>query len=312
MLCRLGQIVANLQSDNLQISDYWKRLFEGSPVVSTAATGEPLSLSLQLARSLSVPPQTERIYRDNQGILDVYGRPDGGYVLHFLQGALVHLHPDRDASAAGTVTEEIFDHDRLEDVTYVSLAALLRRRGHYLVHAAAVSFAGAAILFVGPSHSGKTTTGMALTFNGWKHMAGDVVIMAQTDGEIVAHPTPGILNIRPRTFDLLPELRELSARGKEQSAVRRLQLKASQWSEPAPVAAICFPQITSKTKSRLEPLDAPVALARLMEESIDRWDTSALLDHMVFLTTLSRQASHYRLLLGSDVDKLSQHLKEVL
>lgn len=312
MLCRLGQIVANLQSDSLQISDYWKRLFEGSPVVTTAAMGEPLSLSLHLAKSLTVPAQSERIYRDNQGILDVYGQPDGGYVLHFLQGALVHLHPDRDASATGIVTEQIFDYDRLEDVTYVSLAALLRRRGHYLVHAAAVSFAGAAILFVGPSHSGKTTTGLALTLNGWKHMAGDVVIVAQTDRKIMAHPTPGFLNIRLRTYELLPELHQLSAGGKEQNRVRRLQLKASQWSEPAPVAAICFPQITSKTRSRLEPLEAPVALAQLMEESIDRWDTSALLDHMEFLTALSRQASHYRLQLGSDVNELAQYLQEVL
>lgn len=306
MRCRLGQVAVDLLSDSPQIGAYWERLFTGPSTVSRAGPqGDPLSLSLQLADALTLPSSADRIYRDAKGILDVYSISEGGYALHFLQGALVNLRPDRYAFAHGTVTAQIFDYDRLEDVTYVSLAALLRRRGRYLAHAAAVSTGGDAILFVGPSHSGKTTTGLALLLAGCKHISSDVVILSQSDDAVVAHPTPGLVNVRAGTFELLPALRQLGGGG-------RLQLKAEQWSDPAPIAAICFPDLTSQPQSSLEPLDASVALAQLMEESVDRWDSAVLLEHMEFLTTLSRQASHYRLLLGSDIDTLPQRLLEAL
>lgn len=314
MLCQLGHVSVNLLSDSPQIRAYWKRLFKGPEVARTGgARDRPLSLSLQLVEALTLPDPADRLYSDAQGILDVYAQPQGGFALHFLHGALVNLHPDRDPSAAGAVTTRVFDYDRLEDVTFVSLAAHLRRRGYYLVHAAAVSTAKGAVLFVGPTHSGKTTTGLALLLAGWKHLASDVVILSQSDGAIVAHPTPGFVNVRPRTFELLPELRQLSvATQTDKAAGTRLQLETAHWSAPAPITAICFPQITSDAQSRLEPLDASVALARLMEESVDRWDKGAFLDHMAFLTSLSQEASHYRLLLGSDVDKLSLHLQAAL
>lgn len=315
MLFRLGDVEVNLLSDSLQICAYWKRLFRGPQVARTAADHDlPLSLSLQLVETLSLPDPAGRFYRDAQGILDVYVQPQGGFALHFLQGALVNLQPDHDASAAGAVTAEIFAYDRLEDVTFVSLAALLRRRGCYLVHAAAVSTTRGAVLFVGPTHSGKTTTGLALLLAGWKHLASDVVILSRSGSAIVAHPTPGFINVRPRTLELLPELRQLSVGTETGNAAAgaRLELEGTQWSPPAPVTAICFPQITSDAQSKLEPLDASIALARLMEESVDRWDKVALMDHMAFLTSLSQQVSHYRLLLGSDVDNLSQHLQAAL
>ncbi|MFW6068472.1 MAG: hypothetical protein ACOC9E_02705 [Chloroflexota bacterium] len=314
MLFQLGDVAVNLLSDSSQICAYWKRLFRGPEVARTVADRDlPLSLSLQLVETLSLPDPAGRLYRDAQGTLDVYAQPQGGFALHFLQGALVNLHPDHDASAAGAVTAEIFAYDRLEDVTFVSLAALLRRKGCYLVHAAAVSTARGAVLFVGPTHSGKTTTGLALLLAGWKHLASDVVILSRSDGAIVAHPTPGFINVRPPTFELLPELRHLSVGTQSGNAAgARLELEGTQWSAAAPVTAICFPQLTSDAQSKLEPLDASIALARLMEESVDRWDKAALLDHMAFLTSLSQQASHYRLLLGSDVDNLSQHLHAAL
>lgn len=315
MLYRLAQLDVKLLSDSPQIGDYWRRLFAGPSAISaSAADGEPLSLSLQLVEGLAVPSSSDRVYRDAQGILDVYARPKSGFALHFRHGALVIIDPDRDTTARGAVTGKTFNFDRLEDVTYVSLAALLRRRSRYLVHAAAMSNGEGAILFVGPSQSGKTTTGLALLLSGWKFLASDVVILSRSHGAITAYPTPGFVNVRPPTFELLPQLRELTARKRNSRAAARgrLQLKAAQWSEPAPVSAICFPQVTSASQSRLEPLDASVGLAQLMEESVDRWDTKALLQHMEFLTALSRQASYYRLHLGADVNALSRRLQKAL
>jgi serine kinase of HPr protein (carbohydrate metabolism regulator) len=60
------------------------------------------------------------------------------------------------------VTEGVLRNGRFEDVTFTSLAPLLRRHGYYLLHAFAAVKEGHAILLVGPSGSGKTTTGLHL------------------------------------------------------------------------------------------------------------------------------------------------------
>lgn len=317
ILRRLGQVSVHLLSDSPQICAYWQRLFAGPPDAPTGdALPGPVSLTLQMAESLS-PPATSnhRIYRDSQRILDVYRESADAIALHFRQGALVRLEPDEQASASGIITSGIFEHGQLEDVTYVSLAPLLRRRGQYLVHAAAVSTDRGAVLFVGPTHSGKTTTGLALMLTGWKHLASDVVILARSESGIVAYPTPGFVTVRPRTFQMLPELRRLRASDQaDERAVPGgyLHLESKLWGRPIPVVAICFPQVSAESKTRLEPLDASLALARLMEESVDRWDKDALLEHMAFLTALSDQAAHYHLLLGRDVGDLSERLQGAL
>lgn len=286
-----------------------------APQARAAATAR-LSLTLRLVNELNLPEAAERIYQDDGQIVDVYQSPQtGSFILHFLQGAVIRLQPDTSAGVQGQITEPIFHHGQLEDVTLTALAPLLRRHGCYLVHAAAVSSGSGALLLVGPSHSGKTTSGLRLVLAGHKHLASDVVLLSQVGNQIYAFPTPGTATIRARTLQLLPQLEALIEDDDSALAVQdglRVRIAPEQWGAPAPVVAIFFPTIGGTTQSTVRPLEQGVALAKLMEESIDRWDSAVLLNHMAFLTALSQQARCLRLALGADVDSLPSLLESAL
>ena len=314
MLLRLGGIEVLLQTDSRLIDSSWQQIFGNRPTPTEPESDgncqpgdERVVLKLQPAQSLSLPPEDDLVYKDPQGTVDVYRDSTGAFHLHFQQGALVRLAPEQAGTARGSVTADIFHHGRLEDVTFTSLAPMLRRKRRYLLHAAAVATPDGALLLVGPSHSGKTTSALALLLAGWKHLASDVVVLAPSGPGILAHPTAAELTVRPNSFQLLPTLRELLSQPQEAQSIQskeRLSLGPEKWSEPMLVTAICFPTVTEVSQSTLEPLDAPLALARLMEESVDRWDTSTLGGHIDFLAALGSQARAYRLRLGHDMGHL--------
>ena len=316
MLLRLGGIDVHLQTDSRLIHSSWQQIFGYAPTLARRQSDVArLVLNLQPARSLSNPPDDELIYKDPQGIVDVYDDGTGVFDLHFRQGALIRLTPDQSEIVHGSVTAEIFHHGRLEDVTFTALAPLLRRHQRYLLHAAAVATADGALLLVGPSHSGKTTTGLALLLAGWKHLASDVVVLAHSQSGLLAYPTAAELSARPHSFQMLPALRQLLTQPQSAQRIQReerLSLRPDQWSEAMLITAICFPQVTTRAQSTLEPLEPPMALARLMEQSVDRWDTITLSAHVDFLAALSRQARAYTLYLGRDVDRLPQLLLETV
>jgi hypothetical protein len=82
------------------------------------------------------------------------------------------------------------------------------------------------------------------------------------------------------------------------------QLVNGQWSEPAPVVAIYFPHIEDRAQSALQAQGRALCLARLLEESVDRWDKATMPAHINLLHSLSRQAAAYTLRLGRDVATL--------
>lgn len=316
MLMRVGRVDVELKSRSESVCEGWRHHFGSLPprVISGAAAAH-VSLSLALCDKLSMPASVRQVYQDRNEILDVYTSVEDTFLLHFRQGAVVRLSSDEVDAAQGEVTPPIFRHGQLEDVTYTSLAPLLRRHACYLLHAAAVTTAAGAVLLVGPSHSGKTTTGLALILGGYKHLASDVVALTVNEGRISAFPTAGVPRVRARSFELLPALRTyLAADEHERSdpGGRSITIPAERWDGAAPLVAICFPQVTDHAHTTLEELAPSVALARLMEESIDRWDSGTLLQHIDFLTKLSEQARHFTLNLAPDVHQLPQLIESSL
>ncbi|HZD10698.1 MAG TPA: hypothetical protein VE553_05085, partial [Candidatus Binatia bacterium] len=305
-----------LHSESARIAAHWQELFgDASQAASSALRKPDLSLELQLANTIAPPAAIQPVYRDSQRILDVYQETAGDYKLHFTQGALVQLSVENGRSATGIVTPDLLRLGGLEDVTYTSLAPLLRRRAVFLTHAAAVGTGAGALLLVGPTHSGKTTTGLALVLAGWKHLASDVVVLSHATGDVLAYPTSGLLAARPPSFRLLPALRGLLREPNKATLPgggKPIRLKADQWGKPLPVRAICFPALGPDDQCRLLPLPRAVALARLMEESIDRWDVAALPEHIEFLSKLVRQSRHFRLTLAPDIERLPGMLEGAL
>jgi len=320
MLLRFHDLTIELCSADAPVTAQWAELFTGWPAAPAAAYP---AVCLELAWRDSLPPlppaspvfTDQDLHKAVPAILTVYSGGDDTVHLHFHDAGLVTvpLKPAREGekqSAHGVVLPASRQNGRFEDVTFTSLAPLLRRHGYFLLHAFAAVKDGQALLLVGESGSGKTTTGLRLLLDGWQLLSNDVVLLQARPDGIYALATPDMVTIRPFTLQLLPELRRFLAYPPADQPVvlQAATLTDGRWASPAPVKTIYFPQITGDAHSTAAPLSRAVCLARLMEQSIDQWDTAVFDPHFSLLQRLSQQAAPYTLRLGTDVDQFSRLL----
>jgi len=174
-----------------------------------------------------------------------------------------------------------------------------------MIHAFAAEKDDDAVLLVGESGSGKTTTGLSLLSQGWRYLANDVVLLQEKSGSVFAVPTPGGIGLDGHSFTLVPGL-DMPAGAS--SAAAKHYYPATElvtgWGNGAPVSRILFTEIGAEDETELRPATHSVSLARLMEASIDRWDTASLKDHLRILELLSRQAMGFEARLGRDLRRL--------
>lgn len=212
------------------------------------------------------------------------------------------------APIQGHITELGLRREQLEDITLTCLAPRLRRMGSYLVHAAALARPDEAILLVGPSGSGKTTTALNLALNGWQLLANDATLLTTRNDDVSALATPGDIRSRPGALDYLPSssaLEPLREHSGQATIVTREGAFGVDAGAHAAVRRIYFLRVVDENRSSLIPEQPAVALARLCEQSVDRWDAPALAAHLDFFQRLCRQASSYLLELGRDTTQLS-------
>lgn len=311
MLLQFHDQLIHLHSADAVIQSAWQQLFCGWPMPESSGAAPAISLSLSLIEEPPAPPAEPPFFQDNNGILSVYQGRKGTVLLHFHDGAWVTVPLNGLTAANGVLIRQALGHGRFEDITYTSLAPLLRRAGYFLVHAFAAARGDEGVLIVGPSSSGKTTTGLSLLLGGWKLLANDVLLLQARPDGIYALPTPGAVGIRPPTLQLLPQLRDLVGDliGSDQVDVTPALSDWAEWAEPVRVTAVYFPQIQSRPHSSLKPLNRAICLARLMAESADQWDAPMLPAHMTILQQLSQQAAPFTLQLGPDVDQLPRLLE---
>lgn len=333
MYLKLHKLCVHLQSDDALIRQYWQYLFAGWSISATAAQEKaipPADIRFQLQRVETLPalPPGPPFFSDRKtqaggdGILSVYKGKAGHVLLHYLDGAVVEVPlaaAQRQTGSlvagvvTGVVTKAAINNGRLEDIIYTSLAPLLRRHGYFLVHAFAAGHNGRAVLFVGPSGSGKTTSGLSLILGGWRLFANDILLLQKRPSAVYALPTPGTAGVRARTLQLLPKLAPLLKTARfvdDRYELTNQKLANGRWPSPAPISTIYFPQIDDRPYTKIASLSRALCLARLMEESVDRWDTAMLPDHVNLLQTVSRQAAAYTLHLGQDVTHLPALLEK--
>jgi hypothetical protein len=318
MFLHLHKLRIALQSEDVLIQQQWQQLLAGW--IGAAETAD-MTLQLQLTNELPPLPAGAPFFTDSHhlpdsvGILSAYEQA-GGVLLHYLDGGLVQVpltavpHP----CASGVVLPAVMAYGRFEDVTFTSLAPLLRRRGYYLVHAFAACKDGRCVLIVGPSGSGKTTTGLSLLLAGWQLLSNDMVLLEERRDGVYALPTPGGVSIRQQSLTLLPGLQAIIGdiplvNGKYELIGQ--QLVNGRWPEAARITAVYFPQIEERQETAVSPHSPALCLAQLMEESMDRWDGATFMDHMNILQKISQQAAAYRLHLSPNLSQLSAIIKPV-
>lgn len=313
MYLQLHDLHIRLHSNDAVIQKAWQQLFRGWFVSDANQVLKPdASLFLSLTQERPMPPAEPPFFCDSDlkpaepGILSVYHGKKGTVLLHFLDGAWITVPLNGLTAVNGVLLQQAMAHGRFEDITFTSLAPLLRRAGYFLVHAFAAAKDDRGVLIVGPSGSGKTTTGLSLLLNGWKLLANDVLMLQIRPDGVYALPTPGAIGIRPPTLKLLPQLRDLVG---DLSGIGQIDVTPAlgnwvEWGEAVRVTAVYFPHIESRPQSQLAPLNRAVCLAHLMTESADQWDTAMLPAHLDILQKLSQQAAPYTLHLGPDVNQL--------
>ena len=263
---------------------------------------------------LPTPPEAVPLFVDGRfagasfGNLSVYAQ-GATPLLWFAEGGMAQLSAEGEpATAEILATPHMVASGRFEDILLVVLAYFLRRHGHYMVHAFGAAWqAEQGILLIGGSGSGKTTTGLNLITQGWQLLANDAPLLTERPSGVFALPTPGLVSIRPPTFGLLPRL--LGVLGLAAVPQRQIWFAAARFGAAAPAVPIrklFFPHITDQPTSHVEPLNRAVALAQLLEESVDRWDAATTNGHIALLERLTMQASVYTLHLGRNLAQIAE------
>ena len=320
MFITLGDVSIELVSNDTRIKKSWRLQF--GDFIKPQATKTDLRMVAHFVNVLPSLPtiepyyidQREDVYGNAASILQAFRCPDGSIVLHFFDGALVTIPAQIDGSVAAEawLTAEILVNGQIEDVTLVSLQPLLRHFGCFLIHASGASFNGQAVLFVGGSGSGKTTTCLNLVLHGWQMLANDVVLVKQQSDGVYAYPVPDNLTIRPKTRTLLPQLNSFIKNSVGEISFPAQKLVQGNWSKPARITAVCFPQVADQSETTSSPQMQAIALAIMMQESIDRWDADAMQSHTDILEAICRQADRHTLTLGSDLAAQGNVIQSIL
>jgi hypothetical protein len=284
-----------------RLDRYW-RIFRTSE-----AAGDGLHIQLQIEADAPAPPAGPPLsigpdvsyYRQGER-LSIYF-PGWGRFDTVLGGN----------ESSGRVARSAVDNDGvMEDMILIALAPLLRRRGYYTIHAFAAAVGDRALLILGDSGAGKTTTGLSLLTRGARLLANDAPLLhVNREGQLRLHAYPGLISAYPDSIARFPQLEGLLAdhqpdeRGKIAFAVE--DVWPDGWAGQAQPAALVFPGITPDlTRSYLEPMTAFGALQRLIGQSIEDWDAATIPAQLRMLRQLVGAAPSYYLHLAPDIDRL--------
>ena len=309
----LHNLLLELQSSDPQVLDGWKQILDLEIKAAAARPGPAIPqvrLKAAVVDRLQPPLEARPSFEEHiEGLekrkLRYYATKNGGF-LDLARPAQIAFNFAASAAQIN-LTRPVLDVGNLEDLTLIALAPFLRRCGIFITHAFAAvrpftaDSDSAAILLCGPPGCGKTTTGLSLIDQGWGFLANDAALLQEAQGQINVCPSPGAINLHPKTISLLPAYRDLvdsddqTIHNRKTVIPRGALLAKITLAAPTAVQTILFPRITDGRQHSLHEMSPAIGLARLIEENVDRWDKYTYLEHIDLLTDLSRQASFFDL-----------------
>ena len=193
------------------------------------------------------------------------------------------------------------DRELWHQLIHYGVAADLSDCGYTPIHAAAVVAPnGDSWLIGGQTHSGKSTLVLGLIEAGWQFLGDDGLILAEEEGEIVAHAWLGTSLLDPILVETYPQLQ--SKLGDLVGDRRLIDLHSCyphQWLAKTQPKGLLFPRFSPNTAiAELVPISTGMALGNLMSHG-----AMCLMErpqpHLLHLQKLTNRSQHFDLLLGS-------------
>ena len=197
-----------------------------------------------------------------------------------------------------------------------SLLLLLRPKGYWPLHAAALAKEGAGLLIVGASDSGKSTQALGLVRAGWHYLSDDSVLLRKAGEEIEAVPLRRDFGLDDAAEGTFPEIAPHARPFLTDERKRRVDMAAlhpGQAADRCTPRLLLFPSIADRPQSELVPIGQKDALFRLMRQSVLlALGPDIAAPHLEALGRLSGQAEGYRLLAGHDLRDRPERLADFL
>jgi hypothetical protein len=232
-------------------------------------------------------PDRDELYLDYGPRARVFCRPTAGECL------ISVLRPEADQR--WLATHPLFT---------IPLLEMLKRRGKFGMHAAAVARNGRSLLLPGSSGAGKSTLTIALIRSGFDFLGDDITCIEDADGlEALAFPEK--IDVTDETLSLFTELScvgrdsRLPGWPKYQLGVSDFYSSRIGWRTTP--AAIVFPKVIKQHESIMLPLDKHLALLEL-SASVLLTDMESTRAHIRVLSELVNKVPAFRLLSGRDLD----------
>lgn len=270
--------------------------------------------------TLSIPEAARRLGRTEHGSIWIWQGDDAMYLSR--ADSIVVLHPDAGVARAhiGADLSEPSDarRDPLFYLITMSLVILLRYRGWFPLHAAAVAQNGRGVLLTAESDSGKSTTALNLVRQGWSYLSDDTVLLREEDDRVRAYSFRTDFCVDPEAADLFPELAGTdwppSLSDTSKWRVDGQAVFPGQFTPTCVPRILVVPSIVDRDTSTLTPTDPKDVLGALFRQGALSMtpDRTVAERHLDLLKRLVYQADAYHLEAGRDALDTPEVLDQLL
>ncbi len=212
---------------------------------------------------------------------------------------------------SGAMHEEV-----CEGLFHYALTELLKHRGVFALHAAALEYQGQGLIVAGGSGQGKTTLMLALLRSGFRYLSDDASLVRERDAQVELLPGPTKIGVTGRTVEMLPELRSAGSGLLKQGAWKKSfdprDLYRDCTGTPCRPVMMLFPYIADLPHSCLEPLSKSRAIEALMTQERVAQEPEVARREFQVLSKLVKQVDSYRLHFGRDFLELSSQIAPLL
>jgi len=267
---------------------------------------------------------TRRVPQPPPGARVVHEAPRGSVLYSDEQDALWIAYEGVSAHCLPSRGEARIDVDRTRTgwqwaatrpVLTLTLIELLKRHSLFALHAAAAARQDDAVLFVGHSGSGKSTSALALLLDGWQLLGDDMIFLRGGARALEALGFPDEIDATVETVRLLPQLAPIERwpvlPGYTKHQLPPAALRPDAVALSATPRLVLVPRVSERTHPALEPLTPDELLLELLPNVI-LTEAAAAQQQLDVLAELARTVPSFRLALPGDVRTLGGEVEEAL